>query len=157
MSNSPYGKYVEGEDVVASLDSTAQRIKTLVGAWSPDTFQRSYADGKWSGRQILIHLAQSEMVFSNRLRFPLAQDGYVVQPYEQDPWMALEADADARSALDVYLALRAMNLALCRRLTPAQRARTFMHPERGQIDVNWIMTTFAGHERHHLAQLEAIR
>ena len=49
-----------------------------------------------------------------------------------------------------------MNLALCRSLTPEQRARTFTHPEHGPVTVEWVMTFFAGHERHHLPQLEAI-
>ena len=70
--------------------------------------------------------------------------------------MAAEADGDARSALDAYLAVRRLNLALCRRLTPAQRRRTFTHPEQGAIDVDWVLTMFAGHERNHLPQLEAI-
>ena len=156
MTENPYGKYVAGEDVIASLDTTSRRIAAIVGAWEPETYERRYAAGKWSGRQILVHLAQSEMVFSNRLRFGLAQDGYVVQPFEQDPWMAVETAGDGRAALDAYLALRQMNLAMCRGLSPAQRTRTFMHPERGPIDVDWVMTMFAGHERHHLPQIEAI-
>jgi uncharacterized damage-inducible protein DinB len=157
MTDNPYGKYVEGEDVVASLDTTARRIADVVGRWPAAAFERSYAEGKWTGRQLLIHLAQAEMVFANRLRFALAQDDYVVQPFDQDPWMTAEEAGDGASALAAYLALRKMNLDLCRRLTPLQRLRTFRHPERGEIDVNWVMTMFAGHERHHLPQLEAIK
>jgi hypothetical protein len=156
MSNNPYAKYVDGEDLLQSLDATSRRIGELAGGWTPAEFERSYAPGKWTGRQILIHLAQSEMVFSNRLRFALADPAYVVQPFDQDAWMNLEPDADGRAALDLYLALRRMNLALCRRLSPAQRAHRFMHPEKGEIDVTWVMTMFAGHERHHLPQLDAI-
>jgi hypothetical protein len=156
MSDNPYGKYVEGEDVVASLDATARRIADVAGGWPTDAFDRSYAPGKWTGRQLLIHLAQCEMVFATRLRFGLAQRDYVVQPFDQDPWMSAESNADGRSALAAYLALRTMNLDLCRRLSPEQRARAFRHPEHGDIDVNWVMTMFAGHERHHLPQLERI-
>jgi hypothetical protein len=156
MSNNPYGKYVEGEDLIESLDTTSRRIATIARGWSKDAYERSYAEGKWTGRQLMLHLAQCEMVFSNRLRFGLAQEDYVVQPFDQDPWMAVEDDADGAAALEAYVALRRLNLDLCRRLTPAQRTRTFQHPERGAIDVNWVITMFAGHERHHLPQIEAI-
>ena len=44
--------------------------------------------------------------------------------FEQDDWMTNESGQTALAALDSYLALRRMNLALCRSLTPAQRATT---------------------------------
>lgn len=156
MKQSPYAKYVAGTDVVASLESTPKRIAAIVGKWSPRTFHRSYAPGKWTGRQILVHLAQSEMVFSNRLRFGLAQPGYVIQPFDQDPWMDAEAAGNGRDAFDAYRALRRMNLQLLRRLTPKQLARRLTHPEYGTIDVNWVVTMFAGHERNHLPQMDMI-
>jgi uncharacterized damage-inducible protein DinB len=49
-----------------------------------------------------------------------------------------------------------MNLALFRGLTPAQRATTLTHPERGQMDVWEIAASLAGHELHHLGQIEAV-
>lgn len=156
MSNIPYAKYVEGLDLVASLAETPRRIETLVRAWDGARFEQSYEPGKWPARKILVHLAQMEMVFATRLRFALAEEDYEVQPFDQDPWMAVEEDGDGRAALDAYLALRAMNLAICRRLTPSQRARTFTHPQFAEINVDWILTQVAGHERHHLPQLEAI-
>jgi hypothetical protein len=157
MKQSPYAKYLAGKDAVASLESNSKRIAAIVGAWSPRTFNRTYAPGKWTGRQILVHLAQSEMVFSNRLRFGLAHDGYVIQPFDQDPWMEAEAEGKGRTAFEAYLAIRRMNLQLLKRLTPKQRARRFTHPEYGTIDVNWVITMFAGHEINHVPQLAAIK
>jgi hypothetical protein len=90
------------------------------------------------------------------LRFGVAEDGYVIQPFDQDKWMEAEPNADGAAALDAYVALRAMNRALIRTLTPAQRARRFRHPEAGDVDVDWVITYFAGHERNHLPQLEAV-
>jgi hypothetical protein len=105
---------------------------------------------------VLTHLAHIEMVFANRLRFTLAQDNYVVQPFEQDDWMNNESGQTALAALETYLSLRRMNLALCRSLTPAQRTKTFTHPEFGELDVNWMMAWAAGHERNHLPQIDAV-
>jgi hypothetical protein len=105
---------------------------------------------------VLTHLAHIELVFATRMRFALAQDGYVVQPFEQDDWMANEPGQPALVALDAYVSLRRMTLALCRSLTPAQRAKTFTHPEYGVLDVNWMMAWAAGHERNHLPQIEAV-
>jgi len=70
--------------------------------------------------------------------------------------MAAEPAAEGRASLAAYRALRHMNLALCRSLTPQQRARGFTHPQMGAVNVEWVMTFFAGHERSHLGQLEMI-
>jgi len=156
MTQNPYGTYVEGKDLVASLEQTARRIEQIGRSWSPAAFERSHAPGKWNGRTLLVHLAQMEMVFATRLRFALAHDHYTVQSFDQDPWMAVERDAEGMSALEAYLALRRMNLAICRQLTPAQHAKRCQHPQFGTIDVDWLLTQVAGHERHHLPQLEQI-
>ncbi len=156
MSSNPYEKYVAGEDLVRSLERTPRRIEQVVSSWPEAAFEQSHAPGKWTARQLLTHLAQAEMVFSNRLRFGLAEDGYAIQPFDQDAWMRVEPEVNGHAALAAYLALRQMNLPLCRSLTQEQRARTFTHPEHGTVTVDWVMTFFAGHERHHLPQLEAI-
>jgi len=157
MKPNPYGRYVEGRDLIEALTATPEHIAAVVARWDENAFDRTYAPGKWSARQILVHLAQAELVFSNRVRFALAEPGYVVQPFEQDPWMALETQPSGRQALDAYLALRRFSLPLWRALTPEQRSHRFMHPEHGELDVNWLFTLIAGHELNHVPQLEAIR
>src|ERR1043166_723388 len=149
MSTNPYGKYVEGKDVLASLVETPQRIATVVRAWPATRFEQSHAPGKWTGRHLLIHLAQIEMVACVRLRFVLAADGHVIQTFEQDDWMRVDHDATAADALGAYLAMRRMNLALLRNLSDAQRSKIATHPEFGPIDVNWIAAWLAGHELKH--------
>ena len=55
-----------------------------------------------------------------------------------------------------YLALRRLNLLLYRRLPPDLRARPIPHPELGEISIDWILNTLAGHDLHHLRHLEII-
>src|SRR5687767_8435715 len=155
MSN-PYGQYVEGMDVLASLDETSRRIETLLRGWTPAMYERSYAPGKWTARQLVTHLVHIDMVFSDRIRFGLTTPGYVVVPFDQDDWMKVENTIHGATAYAAFTGLRQMNLQFFRSLTPAQRTRRFQHPERGEIDVNWIITALAGHDRHHLPQLETI-
>ena len=156
MTRNPYAKYMEGRDPVQCLEQTPAAIERMVRHWRRENDERSYAPGKWTARQILTHLAQGEMVFSTRLRFAVAEDGHTLQPFDQDRWMAVEAPVSAAEALDAYVALRRMNLALCRALDASQWTRTVRHPEHGEITAEWIVMFFAGHERNHLPQLETI-
>jgi uncharacterized damage-inducible protein DinB len=152
----PYAEDLGDRVAIEALADTADRIRRLVDAWSDRDFEKSYAPGKWSARQILVHLAQTELALSTRARFALSQPGYTAQPFSQDDWMAVDGATDARTALDAYTSLRSLNLAMWRRLTPEQVDRAFSHPEYGELTVGWIMAQMAGHDIHHLKQLETI-
>jgi hypothetical protein len=152
----PYAASLGSRDVLSVLADTPERIRMLVTTMGPSGVARSHAPGKWTVQQVLVHLAQVELAFGVRARMALTTSEYVVQPFDQDRWIALEPPADAATALAAYEGLRALNLALFRSLTPEQRTITLMHPERGRIDVWEIAASLAGHELHHLGQIEAV-
>jgi uncharacterized damage-inducible protein DinB len=153
----PYAEDLGNRVPIEALGDTADRIHKLVERWSADDFEKSYAPGKWSARQILVHLAQTELALSTRARFALAQPGYTAQAFSQDEWMSIDGSADARTALAAYTSLRSLNLAMWKHLTQEQLNRAFSHPEYGDITVGWIMAQMAGHDIHHLKQLRGIR
>jgi hypothetical protein len=152
----PYAEDLGNRPPLDALADTAERIRQLVASWSDQTFDKSYAPGKWSARQILVHLAQTELALTTRARFALAQPGYTAQAFSQDDWMPIDDGADARTALAAYSSLRGLNLAMWKRLTKEQLDRAFSHPEYGELTVGWIMAQLAGHDIHHLKQLQAI-
>ncbi len=153
----PYGDDLGTRDPLDALGDTPGRIRATVEKWTDAQFERTYAPGKWSARIILVHLAQTELALSTRARFALSQPGYTAQAFSQDDWMPIDRSADARAALDAYTTLRRFNLAMWRSLTAEQRDRAFTHPEYGGLTVWWIVNQMAGHDIHHLKQLEAIK
>jgi uncharacterized damage-inducible protein DinB len=153
---SPYEASLGSRDVMSALAETPDRIRELVGRMSSADFTRPLAPGKWNVRQLLIHLAHTEMAFGMRARLALTTDHYVVQPFDQDSWLEREPLVDAPAALAAYYAMRRWNLPFFRGLSAEDRARTFLHPERGQMTVNSLLEILAGHELHHAAQLEQI-
>lgn len=152
----PYAADLGARDALEAFSETPFRLEALVKGWTAQEFDRRYAPGKWTMRQVLIHLAQTELALGTRVRFALTQDEYVAQNFSQDEWLPIDGDTDARTALDVYTTLRRMNAAMFRRLTPAQRDRTFTHPEYGVLTVAWVTAQMAGHDIHHLKQFEML-
>src|SRR6185369_14355158 len=99
----PYTPDLAGRDPLDAMRDSTARIRALVGNWRPDQFDRSYAPGKWDARQILTHLAQSEIALGYRARMAITTPNYAAQSFDQDRWMAVEAGgaglpAEARSA-----------------------------------------------------------
>ena len=156
MQKNPYAEPLGNRDPLQALGETPEKIRQVVSGWGEKQWNGSYAPGKWTGRQILIHLVQTELALTTRVRFALSEDNYRAQPFSQDAWMANEPGSDGRTALDAYVALRRLNVLLFRGLTPEQRRRTFQHPEYGELSPDWVAAQLAGHDLHHLAQLERI-
>ena len=154
--DNPYGKPLGTLDAVTVLGDTPRRYRALAERMTVEQFARSYAPGKWTAAQLFLHLVQTELAFSVRLRMALTTAHYIVQPFEQDEWLRLEPPMDGRDAVNAYDALRRFNLPLYRRLTAEEKARVFQHPERGEMRVGWILELLAGHDLHHLAHMEII-
>jgi hypothetical protein len=141
---------------MASMRETSERIRSLTSGWSPQQFDRTYAPGKWTARQILTHLAETDMALGYRVRMALSSPGYVAQPFDQDAWIAKETRTSGADAVAAYFSLRQMNISLFASLSPADRQTAFTHPEYGAISVDWVIHQMAGHDLNHLRQLETI-
>jgi hypothetical protein len=161
----PYTADLDNREPVSAMRDSTARIRAVVGDWRPDQFDRSLAPGKWDARQILTHLAQSEIALGYRARMALTTPGYAAQSFDQDKWMAIEADGSdgpgvgrlsGHDALDGFLGTAAMNIALFASLSEAERAIALSHPDYGSLTVDWIIHQMAGHQIHHLKQLEQI-
>ena len=152
----PYGKYLGDREPVATLRETLSRIEALISGWTPVDYDRSYAPGKWTGGQILLHMAHIEMAFGMRVRMALTTPSYTLQPFDQDRWMEHEGVADGRAVADAYLSLSRLNTAMFANLSPGDLATPMTHPEYGGVTVGWVIETLAGHQASHLQHFEEI-
>ena len=152
----PYTADLEGREPIRAMRDTAARLRAVVGEWRPEQFERSYAPGKWDARRILTHLAQSEIALGYRARMALTTPGYTAESFDQDRWIARESVTSGHDALDAFLGLAAMNVALFASLSEADRSVALSHPEYGSLTIDWIIHQIAGHQIHPLKQLETI-
>jgi DinB family protein len=152
----PYSADLQDREPLAAIGATTARMRSLAAGWTPQQFERTYCPGKWTARQLLVHLAQTELALGTRARMALTVPNYVAQPFDQDKWIEKERALGGREALDIFLALAGMNRMLFESLSSPDRATALSHPEYGALTVDWILHTIAGHQIHHLKQLEQI-
>ena len=156
MSPNPYAVDLGDREASIALRETPDAIRAHVEHLQAAAAERTYAPGKWTLRQILIHLAQVELVFQIRFRMALTKDDYVVQPFEQDDFMTVDPDATASQALAVYCGLRQFSLPAIDRAAAEKRDRRFRHPEFGELSIGWLLEWAAGHELRHWGQIVQI-
>jgi uncharacterized damage-inducible protein DinB len=145
-------------DPLKIMAATPAKLQRLVDGCSAATLRRRPASGKWSVRQIVAHLADTEVVFAYRTRMILSRSGTEIQAFDQDVWASegQYEDVDVKAALAAFSSLRKLNLAFVRRLSPEKRSRFGIHQERGKESIDHLMRMYAGHDLNHLGQIAAI-
>jgi len=151
----PYDKYLGDRDPIAVIGSTAAKLTELFGAMTAAQIDTPRAEGKWSPREILAHLADCELSFSFRLRQVLAGEA-MIQPFDQGIWAERYVNYDVASGLALFSTARAWNLKLLETVSSEDKAKAAIHPERGAMSFWTIVETMAGHDINHLGQLETV-
>jgi hypothetical protein len=152
----PYAEQLGDQEPMAVITGTAGRLDAIYLKLGPAGLDRSYAPGKWTAREILIHLTDTELVFAVRLRHTLAEDHHMVQPFDQNAWAQHMAAYPADAALALFSAARKWNVLLIKSLPPGAFAKPVSHPERGLESFGEIVDMMAGHDINHLRQLDMI-
>ena len=150
---------LEGRDPFAVLRSTPSALAQALQGLSDADLSRPEAEGQWSTRQVVQHLADSELVWGYRLRMVLAHDRPSITGYDQDLWARRlnYAEADVAEAVKTFETLRGANLQLLSRASAADLKRVGAHAERGEESIEHMIRLYAGHDLLHLNQLARIR
>lgn len=115
--------------------------------------------GKWSAREIVQHLADSEMNSAIRLRKLLTEDDPQIQGYDEEVYAARLRynERDMAPALDALRGARATTGQLLDTMSEDDWARAGTHTGSGRYTAeNWL-TIYAAHAHNHAAQIRRLR
>ena len=150
--------HAKGHDPLKIQASTPTKLGRLTKGVASSKLRKRPAPDKWSVVEILAHLGDAEIVVAWRIRSILGAPGTPLQAYDQNAWVRAGhyAKRDPRKCLEQFRAVREVNLALLKSLTPEQWKNHGMHAERGQETIEHIVRLMAGHDLNHLQQVERI-
>jgi DinB superfamily len=117
------------------------------------------AIGEWSIHEIVIHLADSEVIGHMRVRKTIAEPGSTLPIYDEEAWAGKLSYRlqDQRLAIELFRALRASTAALLRALPEETWQRLSLHPERGEMSFYDVFVLYLEHGEIHLQQIERIK
>jgi hypothetical protein len=112
----------------------------------------------WSPREIVHHLADSEMTSAIRLRLLIAQDEPALLGYDQEAFVRrLYSDRPIEPSLAAFAGARAATAPLLRRLSEAEWQRAGTHSESGRYAVEDWLRIYSGHAHDHADQIRRAR
>lgn len=141
-------QYADGYRVVA---------EALLKA-TPEELDARPAPNKWSSREIVHHLADSEMVAAIRVRRLLAEDHPAIVGYDQDEYARrLKYDRPHEASLELFRATRASTAELLGQLSESDWLREGTHSEMGRYGMDTWLRLYAVHAHKHASQIVAAR
>jgi len=123
-----------------------------------DEASKPPAPGKWSVKEVLGHLCDTERVMSYRLMRFARGDEKELQGFEQDDYVAA-GDFNSRVRHDLMVEfknIRGATIALVGSISPEAEARTGK-ANNNPVSVRALAYIIAGHAQNHLNILQAAR
>ena len=141
------------------LEMLPSKLREAVEDLTNKQLDTPYRPGGWTVRQVVHHLPDSHMNSYERFRLALTEDAPVIKPYDEAAWAELPDAKAAPIEMSLVLldALHARWLILLRSLSDSQLARTFKHPQLGEVPLERAIGLYAWHGRHHLSQIVNLR
>ena len=145
-------------DPLGIIEATPGRIAEVVTHLSDAATRYKPSPEKWSIREQVAHLADTEAVMSTRIHWAAAQPGKGIVAFDQDLWAATGKYASTPLDLSLltFTAARRWTVDFLRRLTPAEREGYIVHEERGKETLQRLMVMMAGHALNHLKQISEL-
>lgn len=151
---STYIRHLPQRDPLLLLEQTRDYAERILAQVQPEHYDYAYAPGKWTVKQLLSHIVDTEHILSYRaLRFARGDNGATL-PFDENEYVAATPNEglDWDQLLTAWRHLRAYTLVQFGQYTPELAARggssTF------PCTVQAVCAILSGHVLHHLKVLQ---
>lgn len=137
------------------INNYADQLKQVVSHLNEHELQQTYREGAWTVRQLVHHIADSQINMYQRLKLALTDDGVTVPEFNQELWVDLpDNEAPIEESIHLLAALNARIVALGRGLTEKDLTKSFKLQGTDVVTVGETIAKLSWHEKHHLAHIQ---
>lgn len=137
------------------LLNNLQEVQDIIAPMTDAQLLHAYAVGKWTIKELLVHMMDSERIFAYRALRVGRGDTTELPPFEENDYApaSLANTRTKQSLLDEYAAVRAATLTLLHSMEPQVYTNSTIINGHN-VSLRAIAYMIAGHERHHLDVLK---
>ncbi len=141
-------------ELIARYRAGSDAVDAALAGAGDAELDRVPEDGGWTPRKVVHHLADSEANSYLRVRKLLAEDGPLVQGYDEAEYARrLHYDRPVETSLAVFRAVRASTAELLDLMTDEDWGRAGTHSESGRYGMNDWLEIYAAHAFDHADQI----
>jgi rubrerythrin len=143
-------------EIPVILETIPDQVEVVISKVSDDVLRRKPSEEEWCVKEIVGHIIETDLLFSQRVRVMLEGQGIPVIPRSAPPWKLHEEkgyeELSADELLERLRRARSASLELVRGLKPEQWTRqgTLLGTITSVLDLGSWLTN---HDRGHLAQI----
>jgi hypothetical protein len=163
----PIGKFVYEKKTddkqrnlfVLEIELAPLNLREAIKGLSENQIDTPYREGGWTLRQVVHHLPDSHINAFVRFKLALTEDNPTVKTYDEKKWAELRDYSN--TPIDVSLNLfdnlhKRWNI-LIKSMKPDDFQKSYVHPELGKVDLDWVLAQYAWHGKHHVAHITSLR
>jgi len=150
-----YISLISGTDIVSTLEAQRRQMLILLCGREEADGDLRYAPDKWSAKEVLGHVCDTERIFAYRMLRISRADKTPIEGFEQDDYVRNGPFAKIAFAevIEDYIAVRRATVTLVRNLDEQAWSRRGI-ANKNEVSVRAIAYLTAGHELHHRRILE---
>ena len=149
----------ERNDLIATYAAGYNEVMNALNDFPSDSLGAHPIPGKWSAREIVHHLGDSESTSAWRLLKLLVEDNPLIQGYDQDQFATKLRynERDMAPALEAFRWARESTVQVLGLMTEDDWKRAGTHSESGQYSTEDWLRIYAMHAHNHAAQIRKLR
>jgi len=146
-------------DYIDAIEKAPAALRAATAGLDRAQIDTPYRPGGWTARQVVHHVPDSHMNAYVRVCLALTEDEPTIKPYAEDRWaeLALARTSPVDMSLDLLDLVHRRLVLVLRDIPPEGWSRRLRHPERGVVDLDWMLAQYAWHGRHHVGHVAALR
>lgn len=139
-------------EIVDRYEHGGDKLRQAVQGLTREDLHAFPVPGTWSIQQIVMHVVDSDLVIADRMKRVIAEDGPVLQAFDETKWARnlLYEFQSADQAVALFTMNRRMMAEVLRRLPDEAFVRTGRHTERGDVTLADLLRGAVDHLEHHL-------
>jgi len=149
----------ERRAMIGIIADAPRQLRAAVSGLNDHQLDTPYREGGWTVRQVAHHVPDSHLNAYIRLKLALTEERPTIKPYEEARWAELpdSRDVPVEVSLNLLDAVTARWVTIMNAMSPEDFGRTFVHPDHGPVDLDWLVQMYAWHSRHHVAHITSLR
>ncbi|WP_445477243.1 YfiT family bacillithiol transferase [Lysinibacillus irui] len=143
------------QEWLKEIGTYTTRLRETVGSLNEEELSKTYRDGSWTVRQLVHHIADSQLNMYQRLKLALTDENPTVPAFDEKKWAILpDTKLPVETSIKMLEGINERIVFLGSTLSEDQLDRSFMHQKNGKITVATKVAKLAWHEEHHLAHIQ---